>query len=160
VYNDATLSASWAFQRSEVALSEVGFPVPAAGRANAADDHDHGTGYDSPFHSHPNGWHCTCSPSIANNPFFCAEYNRRMMAKLIGISLVIAPILLIFMLFPRCIAQVVRYQTSVAPLPDEDIAFSCDYELIIPTPNERLLRSGSYSIVAAMCTIFLRMKRS
>lgn len=58
-----------------------------------------------------------------------------MMAKLFGSSFVIAPVFLIFTLSPLCIAQVVRYQTSVAPLPNEDIASACQYALIIPTPT-------------------------
>jgi len=57
------------------------------------------------------------------------------MGKLFGISFVTPPILLIFALSPLSIAQVVRYQTSVAPLPNEDIASSCHYELTIPTPT-------------------------
>ena len=54
------------------------------------------------------------------------------MAKFFGIVLVNSAFFLILTLSPFCNAQVVHYQTSVVPLPNEDIASSCDYELIVP----------------------------
>jgi dienelactone hydrolase len=55
------------------------------------------------------------------------------MAKLVS-----APILLIFALSSLCIGQAVRYETSVVPLPDEDIASSCHYELAIPSSTREV----------------------
>jgi dienelactone hydrolase len=50
-----------------------------------------------------------------------------------------APILLIVGLCPLSLAQSVRYETSVAPLPDEDIASPCHYELTIPSQVKQVM---------------------
>jgi dienelactone hydrolase len=50
-----------------------------------------------------------------------------------------APILLIVGLCPLSITQSVRYETSVPPLPDEDIASSCHYELTIPSQVKKAM---------------------
>jgi dienelactone hydrolase len=55
------------------------------------------------------------------------------MHKRLSVDSLCAPILLIVGLCSLSFAQSVRYETSVAPLPDEDIASSCHYELTIPS---------------------------
>ena len=45
---------------------------------------------------------------------------------------------LFFLFSPFSIAQTIRFETSVAPLSDEDIASDCHYELTIPDPTHRI----------------------
>src|SRR5882762_11043760 len=60
------------------------------------------------------------------------------MGKTLGVHLFGAPILLILALSCHSIAQTVRYETWVAPLPDEDIVSHCHYELTIPTSTRQV----------------------
>jgi hypothetical protein len=61
------------------------------------------------------------------------------MRKLVGVPSLCAPILLNLVLSSLSIAQSVRYETSVTPLPNEDIASSCHYELTIPTSTRTVM---------------------
>jgi dienelactone hydrolase len=61
------------------------------------------------------------------------------MHKPLRLDSLCVPILLIAGLCPFCLAQSVRYETSVTPLPDEDIASSCRYELTIPSHVKNVL---------------------
>jgi dienelactone hydrolase len=54
------------------------------------------------------------------------------MTRLVGMASATARILLILALSPLCMAQIFRYETSVVPLPGEDIGSPCHYELSIP----------------------------
>jgi dienelactone hydrolase len=66
------------------------------------------------------------------------KYNA-WMHKRLRLDSLCAPILLIVGLCPLSLAQSVRYETSVAPLPDEDIASSCHYELTIPSQVKKVM---------------------
>jgi len=57
------------------------------------------------------------------------------MGKTLRIPLLSA---LILLLSAVSTAQTVRFETSVAPLPDEDIASDCHYELTIPIPTRQV----------------------
>jgi hypothetical protein len=61
------------------------------------------------------------------------------MHKRLRLDSLCAPILLIVGLCPLSIAQSLRHETSVAPLPDEDIASSCHYELTIPSQVKKVM---------------------
>jgi dienelactone hydrolase len=50
-----------------------------------------------------------------------------------------APIFLLVGLCTFSLAQSIRYETSVAPLPEEDIASSCHYELTIPSQVKKVM---------------------
>jgi hypothetical protein len=61
------------------------------------------------------------------------------MLKRLRLDSLCALILLIVGLFPVAFAQSVRYETSVPPLPDEDVASSCHYELTIPSQVKKVM---------------------
>ena len=57
------------------------------------------------------------------------------MSKTLRVPLLSA---LILLLSAVSIAQTIRFETSVVPLPDEDIASDCHYELTIPIPTRQV----------------------
>jgi hypothetical protein len=61
------------------------------------------------------------------------------MHKRLRLDSLCAPILRIVGLCTVSLAQSVRYQTSVAPLPEEDFASSCHYELTIPSQTKKVM---------------------
>ncbi len=61
------------------------------------------------------------------------------MHKRLRLDSLCAPILLIVGLCPLSLAQSVRFETSVTPLPDEDIASNCHYELTIPSKVKKVM---------------------
>jgi hypothetical protein len=80
-----------------------------------------------------------CYGDVSTTVQLFEKYNAWMHKCLRLDSLFCASILLIVGLCHLSFGQSVRYDTSVAPLPDEDIASNCHYELTIPSQAKKVM---------------------
>jgi hypothetical protein len=79
-----------------------------------------------------------CNRDFSTTVQLFEKYNAWMHRRL-RLDSLYASILLIVGLCPLSLTQSVRYETSVAPLSDEDIASSCHYELTIPSQVKKAM---------------------